>query len=348
MASLKWKRMTVNELARKADSMSPEESKAIIQSLDNSSADWEEKVRVLIQHTENKPCLEAIGTAISPEQFFCLLGFTDFKKFSPLLVGMAHETFRKLLLQATQEQLKLLKHQGMSEPLQHQITLYSHEITAKVTVLNHVYEKLNFRIEGIDVANFESEERIELWQDICRLSESYHELMHECSVVLLFAWNTERSDLIDQLTISKEKCHRVCRFSVGFPTTGREKSSGMFKLLDEKLFAVYGNTKNPADFEALSDDENAMEGLAKFSIWYVQDYWDLGLLPNIGSQAELDLDSNKYSEKERVSYRNQLLRQVQENLAQLGLETVLDLKKAWIYSRKSLIHYLELHKVETR
>lgn len=348
MAAIKWKRMSVSELVIKASSMTGEEAKAALKSITPSVPEWEEKVRAIVDNLDCKHTLEAAGTVLSVPQFFCLLGITDFKKLSPLLVGIPHEIFRAIVLIASQEQLRLLKQLSMSEPIQHQITLYTHEIGAKVLFLNHSYEKLNFRIEGLDVANLETPERQQLWQDVCRLSEEYHELMHECSVALLFAWNTERSDLIDQLTISKEKCHRVCRFGVGFPATGREKASGIFKRLDEKLFIIYGNIKDPADVEALADDEAAMEGLAKFAIWYVKDYWELGLLPNIRAAKDLDLDAAKYSEKDRIAHRNLLLRQVQENLAQLGLETVADLKKAWIYSKKSFVYFLESHKVETR
>lgn len=348
MAAIKWKRMSISELVIKAGSMTPEEAKAAIKAITTSVPDWEDKIRAIIENLDCRSTLEAAGSALTVHQFFCLLGIIDFKKLSPLLVGIPHEIFRAITLLASQEQLRILKQLSMSEPLQHQITLHTHEITAKVLLLNHCYEKLNFRIEGLDVAQLEPNERQQLWQEVCRLSEEYHELMHECSIVLLFAWNTDRSDLIDQLTIAKEKCHRVCRFGVGFPATGREKASGMFKRLDEKLFSVYGNTKDPADIEALADDEAASEGLAKFSIWYVQDYWELGLLPNIRTVQELDLSPAKFSEKERINHRNLLLRQVQENLAQLGLETVADLKKAWIFSKKSFIHYLESHRVETR
>lgn len=339
--------MSINELARLAPTLGLDEVKSAIKSLSPDVPEWEGKIRALIDHILAKPILETIGSVLTPKQFLSLLGVIDFKKLSPLFVGMNHDTFRSIVLMSSQEQLRRLKLQSMSEPMQHQISLYTHEINNRVLELSHRYEKLNFRIEGIDASAMEPSEPVQLWQEICRLSEAYHELMHECAVVLLFAWNTERSDLIDHLTIAKEKCHRTCRFGVGFPNNGRDKVSGMFKRLDEKLFTVYGDIKNP-DSEMLSDDESVMEGLSKFSIWYVQDYWELGLLPNIYSIKELDLDAQKFSEKERVNYRNTLLRQVQENLAQLGLETVADLKKAWIYSRKSFIHYLELHKVETR
>lgn len=348
MASIKWKRMSVSELSTCAQAWSPQEAKDAVKSIGSSGTDWEEKVRTIIEQITNKEVLTAVGTVLTPPQFYSLLGLIDFKKMSPILVGVPHDHFRQLLVNGTQEQLRLLKQQSMSEPLQHQITLYTHEINAKVITLGHQYEKLNFRIEGIDPSVFEPEERLHLWQELCALSQAYHELMHECSIVLLFAWNTDRADLIDQLTISKEKCHRVSRFGIGFPASGREKSSAMFKRFEEKLFSIYGNIKDLKDLEALSDDEDVMEGLTKFSLWHVRDYWELGLLPNIHKVEELDLDPKAYDEKKRIDYRNLLLRQVQENLAQLGLETVSDLKKNWIYSRKSLCSYLEAHKVETK
>lgn len=348
MAGINWKKMSINELARRASLMPPKEVSSALKALGADDQDNLEKISTLAEHLDNKKSLETLGQGVTPNLFLHLVNTLDFKKLSPIIVGMPHQQFRSSLLLGTEEQLQKLKTQSMSEPLQHQITLYTHEINSQLDRLLTCYEKLEFRIEGVRPEKLSPQERVGIWQEICTLSEKMQELMHECSIILLFAWNTDRSDLIDQLTIAKERAHRISRFGIGFPATGKEKASGMFKRFDEVLFSVYGVPKSQDNIEALSNDEAVTEGLAKFSIWYVKDYWDIGLLPNIRNEEELDLDETQYTEKERVAYRAQLLQQVQENLARLGLETVADLKRYWIYSKETLLHYLEEHKVEIK
>ena len=84
--------------------------------------------------------------------------------------------------------------------------------------------------------------------------------------------------------------------------------------------------------EALHDEDPACDALVKFSVWYLQDYFELGLLPEVTNEAELDRDPQRYRELAR------------QRLHRLGLKTVGDLKRAGIFSRATLAEHVKQHK----
>ena len=95
----------------------------------------------------------------------------------------------------------------------------------------------------------------------------------------------------------------------------------------------------------MKDDEPAVEGLVKFSVWYLKDYWELGLLPGVEKQADLDIDMEKHTEAERAEYREKLFTLARDTLDQVGLSTVGDLKNAFIFSKQTLQEYINQKKI---
>lgn len=288
---------------------------------------------------EDKPRLEAIGRALNADQALELFSSLTnaVKRLSPILVGLPHTVFQEVIRKSEAKNLQALKQEGTTEPVQHQITLYLHTLSKRLKEFDKRYEQLLFAIDSIEIQTLKPLKIRELWRNICTLSEDYLNLMKEMSKVLLLAWNTNREDLIEELTLVKERCHRISRFGIGFPRTAKDEASGLFEQLDEKVFSVYGA---PDDILAARDDEPSIEGLTRISAWYLRDYWEAGLLPHIEDPSELDLDKKKYSSDVRREYRERLFHQVQYNLLQSGLETVKDLKNNWIYSKESLAFYL--------
>lgn len=127
---------------------------------------------------------------------------------------------------------------------------------------------------------------------------------------------------------------------VGIPRCNGAQATGLFALLEQKLNAVYGNPLDPNDIEALDNSDPAIDALVKFSVWYLRDYWEIGLLPMVKNERDLDLSSRRYSERNRAEHREKLFVMVQENLERLGLDKVKDLKKARIYSRETLQDFI--------
>ena len=91
---------------------------------------------------------------------------------------------------------------------------------------------------------------------------------------------------------------------------------------------------------ALKDSDAAIEGLTRLSVWYLKDYWELGLLPSIDVPAKLNLDPHRFSEEECKQYHQHLLTLVQDLLNKLNIGTVGALKKARIYSKPLLKAYI--------
>lgn len=340
MTILDWSKLTEGELTQKAKSLAPEAIPQVVIALNEQhTPSWKELTRTLILALENKPQLEAAGKALSIEQCLELFAFfpNAVRKLSPLIFGLSHEIFRAVLMRGDENQLLALKQQSMAEPIQHQMTVYSHQLQTRLKELNVKYEDLDFKIEEIQPPALQPEALRIIWLNLCSLSEQYFEMIREINILLLLVWNTDRTDLIENLTNIKEQCHRVSRFGVGFPGTEKEAATGLFERLDTKLFSIYGNPQKSSD--GLSNEEPAIEGLAKLSLRYLQDYLNIGLLP---PETQLDLDSS-HTEAERTAYRDVLWNRIVTTLSELGLKTVKDLKDSWIYSQQSLIEYIKSH-----
>ena len=97
--------------------------------------------------------------------------------------------------------------------------------------------------------------------------------------------------------------------------------SALFQELGRKLFSIYGKEK---ETESLSDNDPASEGLARLHIWYLQDYQMLGLLPKLPI----------------TSKQNKWLEEAEKALSTRKLDTVADLKRSLIFSKKTLVEYL--------
>lgn len=290
--------------------------------------------------------LEAAGKNLSLTQSFALLDYAadadpQFHwKLSPLLVGMPHTLFSQILLAASPRQLNVLKMEAMTEPVQHHLTLLTHEVTHQLPQVIIQLDKVSTEISLIPISSPESVDLNELKRQLRAQVQWYDAALKLINKVLILAWNTNRTDLIDKLSHAKEWCQRNLYTTVGQPTTPFGKASGLFAKLEENLAAVFGNPNSLTDFEAADDDEPAIEGLSKFSLWYLHDYQQIGLLPTLADPLLLDLDPAKHSEQERLQYREKLMDEVRQNLAKIGLETVKDLKAQGIISTDALRAYI--------
>lgn len=84
-----------------------------------------------IRATDDKQQLEGLGQIISAEEMRDALNAFIKEpgqkwKILPLMIKMPPQVFAKLLAYANDAQLELLKTESMTEPLQHQLLLFSH------------------------------------------------------------------------------------------------------------------------------------------------------------------------------------------------------------------------------
>jgi hypothetical protein len=183
-----------------------------------------------------------------------------------------------------------------------------------------------------------------LTEEIENNANTYQSLLEKINRLLMLIWNTNRTDLIEKLSIAKETVQRVLNMRIGNPKTEVTSSTGLFGHFEQRLSAVYGGADNQQDIETLDDDEPALEALAKFSIWYLRDYWEIGLLPKITDPQHLIFRQERQLDEHPSSFREKLYQEVQANLKKLQLSTVKDLKQREIFSRATLKEYIQKHK----
>ncbi|MCE2981989.1 MAG: hypothetical protein LW832_00340 [Parachlamydia sp.] len=293
------------------------------------------KIKDLISrlHAENDlGLLENLGRELSTSQFQALLDeMTEspalIKKLSPLLVGLPSPIFIQSLDQMTASQLEVVKQGSIEEPLLHQILLFIHTMENLLLSLKEEVAAKTCFIQALDPLLLSSEELENIEKNIREIKQKAKEPLPAMVNAHLILWNTGQIDLIDRLSCLKDNFHHLIHETIGVQD---EKPRGIYQILSTRLNTVY---ESPA---LLNDEDPSLEGLACFSIWYLKDYWFLGLLPSI-SADRLEIEG---SENDKHIHRQALFQLVQQRLSLLGLETVGDLKKARIFSKDMLLAYL--------
>lgn len=304
---------------------------------------WKEKTCAIFEGLNTPLQLEAAGRVLSNPQVNVIASWAAsskeplHEKLFPLFIGMPHQTFLQLLLNASPDQLTLLKQEGITEPIQHHLTLLIHELTAQIAncgmALSAFEEEIaTLNLDSIDVVQIEQEEG-----KIQQLHQECDSIQSTTSRALAVAWNTNRTDIIEKLSKIKEQSQKFLTQIIGAPRSISSNPTGLYLALEKRLDTVF---ISPDEIESIDDEEPVIEALVKFSVWYLKDYWEIGLLPNIHDPNLLDLDPNTHSERERTEYREQLFSTVESNLQKLGFYTLCDLKESKIYSKKALKDYI--------
>lgn len=342
--------MSNEEIRLKTAQLNAEQLSAVISYMNEKNTPyWQGKTRAIILGLSDREQLETAGRSLSVPQildFFesDLLSREDnFNKLLAILVGMTHQTFAQLLCDISDYQLQFLLQTSFSEPLQHQLTVFNHEMNNKYLIFSEELEKLLKDIENLPIDNLSRNEMIDIKNRINDLSLEFNAGLEKMKNALRIAWNTHRTDLIESLNTLKDKYFHILNNFIGHPETA-QGATGLYELLNERINSVFGNPYDLNNPEALSNGEPSVEALVKFSVWYLKDYREIGLLPNIKSDEELELDAQSHSEQERLEYRDKLFAEVQTNLEKLHLKTLWDIKKAHIYSKKALMEYIQENK----
>ncbi len=305
---------------------------------------WKGKTRAIILGLSERPKLEYAGQYLTVPQILdflesnLLANEDNFNRLLAILVGMPNQTFIQLLSDLSEHQLQVLLQTALAEPLQHHLTVFIHEMNNQYLLMSENLNQILKDIENLPVESIGRHELIHIKNRINDISLEFNYTLEKMRNALRIAWNTHRFDLIESLNILKDKYVHTLNNFIGHPETS-QGATGLYELLKERINIVFGNAYDLNDPESLSNGEPSIEALVKFSVWYLKDYWEIGLLPNIKSADDLELDSP--SEKERAEYRDQLFSKVQANLEKLHLKTLWDIKKAHIYSKKALVEYIQ-------
>lgn len=340
-----------DELKSHISKMSSEQLGTVISKIgEKSDPDWKSKTCAIITGLTDIQQLEVAAKYLNLSQILEILensqnwdsGLKQ-SKLPSLFVGMPHQLFSEMLGNTSQQHLDVLKYESITEPLQHHLMLFIHQATNKINEFSDSLAILEKEIQQVDLEEITHQEINKIRTKIEEIRHQFLFLLEKINRCLAIAWNTNRPDLVDKVSSLKEYCQRAYLF-IGVPGSVLVKTSGLYEILDQRLNNIFGNPNNPQDIEALSDDEPIIEALTKFSVWYIQHYWEIGLLPSIHTQNELDLDPKNHSEKERLTYREKLFSEVEANLHRLGLMTLKDLKVREIYSKRGLINFIQENK----
>jgi hypothetical protein len=301
-----------------------------------------------IANINDRTQLEAIGALLTAPQarhvisHYAQLGEDPHSKLNALLVGIKPDTFFEVIASSNNKELEVLKQESVSEPIHFHLLLFHNKMLELINELDQFILGMSEEILKLDTNEMGMEDITPIKQKIEELLKPYQSAISIIDKALSIAWNTDRADLIEKLSSLKERCQRSINVAIGNPGINSHKAIGLYGELEDKLFAVYG--KNIME-ETLLDTDPAIEALAKLSIWYLQDYYSIGLLPKIASAEDLELDPASHSEHEILEQRRKLFIEANKELERLGLVTVKDLKNAGIFSKKSLEDYLQKKEV---
>lgn len=288
--------------------------------------------------------LEAVGKRLTLAQGLAILehythSAKDHWKLESLIVGMQPDLFANLIEQASPEQLSVLKLDSLMTSIQHQLTLISHLLLHNSEELSMSVLSTETILAEIPLDDMGQDELKQYLGNIGILTLNHKLVLNMIERALLLAWHTNRGDIIETLSNAKERCQRSL-FAIGFSKDSTGQPSGLFAILNKRLQDIYSFDNHP---EHIGDDIPILEGLTKLSVWYIDDYFELGLYPKARNLMELRLDPQKHSQEECHEHDINLLKEAQEKLKSCGLSSVKDLKQAGIFSKKSLQEYLSRH-----
>lgn len=338
------KKMSQEEIEKQASVLTIEQLQAVAAAFSpNHDSLWQGKLRALYRGLFERRHLEALAQLLTSQQALEILDDNIFSdplhhpKLSPLFVGLSNPVFAAVIAGSTPEQLHIIQNEAGTEPVQHQLTLLMHALGQEEWRLIDTMNSLKERINAIEPSKMTRQELNTLEQELGLPAQQAEQALLILDKALAITWNSGRQDLIEKFSQLKEHYSHDYRVEVGIPHNADERASGLYALLMERLEAVYGEGG-----AALDLDDAASDALASLSVWYLKDYWEIGLLPHIVDDKRLlALLDSEGSANDRESLRQEAL----DNLKKAGLNSVGDFKAARIYSKAMLMEYLQKAKV---
>lgn len=310
-----------------------------------SDPSWKEKLIGILTGAQSEGIIETFGRYLSAPQFVAVLEYyaetekADRAKLYSVLIGLREEIFVAVLADLAPPALQLLQKEAGSEPVQHRLLVMCHLFSSIIDLNNFEVVQLKEKILKMDPQDIGGQDLKQMMDSIDQIAQVYKDLLAALGPALTIAWNSGRTDLVDQLSSVKESCMRSFIEHVG----GKQDDwdNELHVMLARQLNSAYGDPDNPLDIEALHDDEQAIAVLPKLGIWYPRDYFEVGLLPHLKSIDDVALDPKIAGMEKCVEYRDHLVNSAQENIRQMGLNTVKDMREAGIFSRKSFAEYIK-------
>lgn len=314
------------------------ESFHLLQTLPNLEA--KNKLHILVDFLDSASILEVIGKHFSVSSFISFLDFlAQFPEYQNrltfILIGLQPLIFSQALHFLQNKHLHILRQEGLLEPLQYQLTQFTHEGEIIRQNVEQEIQQFKQSLTLIQPEQLTTNTLQNLFGSIDQFRNQLLDYLERASTALAIAWNTDRIDLIEKLSSINEIIQHQLTHLIGHPTFDHLPATGLYAFLKQILSNIFDTS--------LDDEDAAMEGMTRLSIWHLKDYWELGLLPSIQHSETLELDSQKYDEKQHWEHQQKLMSLVQLQLTRLGIEKVKDLKKLNLFSKSLLKTYIEQH-----
>lgn len=348
--------MDLKTIQQEVEKLPIEKIAAVVNGInENNDKKWQEKIRALFSGLSQRDSLQELGKALNCKQALEILNLAleqeavHHWKLLPIMVGMPHSVFEEVLLSATPQHLQVIKLEGITEPIQHQLTILLHEWAKEVESKSLLIHNLLKEITNLEPKKMTRQSFDVIQNTLADVSDYFQHVSIKISKALSIAWNTNRSDLIDKMTTLKDSCMKYNAVVIGHPNVSEKLSTGLYKLLNKRLDTVYGNLDDPEmQTDALADDDPAIEGLTKLEVWYLHDYWEIGLLPGVKEPQVIEQEDHSIGDKKHSKERESLYFLALDNLQRLGLVNVSDFKNAAIFSKAMLQDFISENRAKLR
>jgi hypothetical protein len=298
------------------------------------------KFNCLFQFVDSPTTLENLGKHFSVPHFLSFLEFLDHhpsyhNRLTFNLVGLDPLVFSQALHLLQYHHLAYLKNESLLEPLQYHLMQFAHEGESLQQQTEQKVQQFIQNLSSTKPEELTEDSLNTLINQIDSLRNQLLDYLERISTALAIVWHTDRIDLIEKLSSINEALQHQLAYPIGHRPSDHLSSTGLYYELEQALSSIFD--------ASLKDEDAALEGLTRLSIWHLKDYWELGLLPSIHHIQELDLDPKRYNEEERLAHHQRLLSLVQQKLERLQIGTVGSLKKAYLFSKPLLKRYISQH-----
>jgi hypothetical protein len=296
-----------------------------------------QKLDCLFKFVDSPSKLEILGKHFSVPLFPSFIEFLHHhpsyqNSLNDVLVGLHPMVFSQTLRLLQNHHLTYLKHQGFLEPLQYHLTQFAHEGESLQRQTAEKVSQFSQNLQATNPLELNPDLLDDLIKQIDSLKDPIIDYLERANGAFSIVWNTDRIDLIEKLSAIHEILQHQLTSLIGHRSFDHLPATGLYLTLEQTLSTIFDST--------LKDDDSALEGLTRLSIWRLKDYWELGLLPTIRRIQELDFDE---SEKDRQNQLHHLFSLIQQQLDGLQIGTVGALKKAYLFSKPLLLAYIKKH-----
>jgi hypothetical protein len=306
---------------------------------------WKEKLLQLFMHLPANVHNDTFAKVLQTTQIMELIDFvknnhnlSNRLKLSGLFTAIPPTIFKDLLIQSPPNELAFLREEAFTEAIQHNLSLITNELSNQFEDFCKKITLAEIKIAEIDLTCLDKNEITAIYHSMDNFHKEGKNILDLSSKALALAWNANRLDLIQELGKIKELCQKCLLTTVGYQSDNETTASGLFYTLEQKIDQLFSDKDSNGNINLMDNSTPALEALVKFSVWYIRDYCDIGLLPQIQSS---ECQGNEDEEGHNLKNREQLFITAEKNLTDLGLRTLADLKAAHIYSKKALIEYIQ-------